>query len=45
VNVFIGKRFGEQSKQKLVSKLNIKPFATNKETPEEAVKEYLNSNG
>lgn len=43
VEVFIGKRFGEQSKQKLVTKLNIKAFGTTKNLPEEAVKEFLES--
>ena len=43
-NVFIGKRMGEESRKKLVEKLNIKTYLTNTKDVELAVKEFLNHN-
>jgi len=39
--VFIAKRMGEESRKKLVQKLNIETFLTKMKSVDEAVKEYL----
>ncbi len=45
ISVFIGKHFGEKSKEKLINKLRITPFDTKFTEPEKAIEEYLNGNG
>ncbi len=41
VNVYIGRNFGEESRQKLVKKFNIVPFGTKANEPSEAIKEFI----
>lgn len=40
-NVFVGKRIGDKSKNKLVEKFNIKTILTEETNPEEFVKNFL----
>jgi len=39
--VFIGRRFGHESQQKLVQNLGVQPLATEAPTPAEAIQDFL----